>query len=78
MPLVQSIFNKTMLEMGQEVSNHCECYPWMTLFDLEIALTNIFNSMLPHTVLAGRSIQHRRHQAIKDIYRGDASCREQP
>jgi NAD(P)H-nitrite reductase large subunit len=24
MPLVQSIFNKTMLEMGQEVSNHCE------------------------------------------------------
>lgn len=27
MPLVQSIFNKTMLEMGQEVSNHCESYP---------------------------------------------------
>lgn len=25
MPLVQSIFNKTMLEMGQEVSDHCEC-----------------------------------------------------
>lgn len=25
LPLVQSIFNKTMLEMGQEVSNHCEC-----------------------------------------------------
>lgn len=24
LPLVQSIFNKTMLEMGQEVSNHCE------------------------------------------------------
>lgn len=24
MPLVQSIFNKTMLDMGQEVSNHCK------------------------------------------------------
>lgn len=24
MPLVHSIFNKTMLEMGQEVSNHCK------------------------------------------------------
>lgn len=23
MPLVQSIFNKTMLDMGQEVSNNC-------------------------------------------------------
>lgn len=78
MPLVQSIFNKTMLEMGQEVSNHCECYPWMTLFNLEIAFTNVFSSMLPHTVLTGRSIQYRRHQAIKDIYRGDASRREQP
>lgn len=27
MPLVQSIFNKTMLDMGQEVSNHCEFIP---------------------------------------------------
>ncbi|OXV06172.1 hypothetical protein Egran_06060 [Elaphomyces granulatus] len=26
MPLVQSIFNKTMLEMGQEVSNHLCCH----------------------------------------------------
>lgn len=26
MPLVQSIFNKTMLDMGQEVSNNCR-YP---------------------------------------------------
>jgi len=25
MPLVQSIFNKTMKEMGQEVSNHRKC-----------------------------------------------------
>lgn len=24
LPLVQSILNKTMLEMGQEVSNHCK------------------------------------------------------
>lgn len=23
LPLVQSIFNKTMIDMGQEVSNHC-------------------------------------------------------
>lgn len=29
LPLVQSIFNKTMLEMGQEVSNHCE-YTFLT------------------------------------------------
>lgn len=26
MPLVQSIFNKTMLDMGQEVSNNCMLY----------------------------------------------------
>jgi nitrite reductase (NAD(P)H) len=24
MPLIQSIFNKTMKDMGQEVSNHCK------------------------------------------------------
>ena len=24
-PIVQSILNKTMNEMGQEVSDHCEC-----------------------------------------------------
>jgi NAD(P)H-nitrite reductase large subunit len=27
MPLVQSIFNKEMKSMGQEVSNHCKCLP---------------------------------------------------
>ncbi len=25
MPIVQSIFNKVMNEIGQEVSNHCKC-----------------------------------------------------
>lgn len=31
MPLVQSIFNKTMLDMGQEVSNHREFQPTLAL-----------------------------------------------
>lgn len=51
MPLVQSIFNKTMLEMGQEVSNHCKL---STFFLISNLLTLI--SVLPHPLLPCRLV----------------------
>lgn len=69
MPLVQSIFNKTMLEMGQEVSNHCEFVVQNSCdrFDLT------FGSVCPHPIFTRRSLQHRRYQAVENIRRCDAS-----
>lgn len=51
MPLVQSIFNKTMLEMGQEVSNHCKL---STPFLISILL--IFISVLSHPLFPCRLV----------------------
>lgn len=47
LPLVQSIFNKTMLEMGQEVSNHCESH-----HKLSITQSANHASVLAHPILA--------------------------
>lgn len=52
MPVVQSIFNKTMLEMGQEVSNHREFFVNCTLLN-----HLIISSLFPHPLLAGRPFQ---------------------
>lgn len=61
MPLVQSIFNKTMLDMGQEVSNNCK-------YQLVLALARVTTNMLSvlaYPLLPSRSIQHRGHQATE-------------
>lgn len=47
LPLVQSIFNKTMLEMGQEVSNHCEYN--IGDFFRGVSLTGIVCSHIPYS-----------------------------
>lgn len=50
MPLVQSIFNKTMLDMGQEVSNNRKCPR-----SIIVAITNL-SSMHPRPLFARRSL----------------------
>lgn len=49
MPLVQSIFTKTMLDMGQEVSNHC------MFLESNNDLANKV-SVYPHSIFAGRPV----------------------
>lgn len=56
MPLVQSIFNKTMLEMGQEVSNHCKLATPFMIYNVLI-----FISVLSHPVFSCGLVQHRCH-----------------
>lgn len=64
MPLVQSIFNKTMLDMGQEVSNNrMSSYPCIA----GSMLTNN-HSLLAHPLLTRRFVQHRCHQAVEDLH----------
>lgn len=56
MPLVQSIFNKTMIEMGHEVSNHREYM--LSKIPTRRLLTR--HSLFPHSTLSRRSLQHYR------------------
>lgn len=64
MPLVQSIFNKAMKEIGQEVSNHRE-------FDVNPLLKSLLtaHSMPSFSILESGSLQHHRRKKIKDIRR---------
>lgn len=62
MPLVQSIFNKAMKEIGQEVSNHREFNASPFLISLLTA-----DSMPSFSILESGSLQHHRREKIKDI-----------
>jgi NAD(P)H-nitrite reductase large subunit len=53
MPIIQSIFNKTMLEIGQEVSNHSKCLLHYNLLDYLI-----IPSMFTHTILSCGPFQY--------------------
>lgn len=74
MPLVQSIFNKTMLDMGQEVSNNRKSSQLVPL--LPPVITNMF-SVLTYPLLSSRSIQRRGHQATEKLYRYHENCRKE-
>lgn len=71
MPLVQSIFNKAMKDIGQEVSNHCEFH---TIPLLRALLTA--DSMPSFPILASGSLQHHCREKTEDIRRCYEVCRE--
>lgn len=57
MPLVQSIFNKTMLDMGREVSNHRKI-PWTYhygIFLIAVQCVSIFPTHEPTCTILSRS-----------------------
>lgn len=72
MPLVQSIFNKTMLDMGQEVSNNRK-FP-----EFVILAVTYSPSVHSYPLLASRSLQHRRGQATANLRRCHESSRQEP
>lgn len=73
MPLVQSIFNKTMLDMGQEVSNNRELL--QAIF--QKSLPNV-GSVHSYSLLSSRPLQCGCHQATPDLRRNYEVGRKEP
>lgn len=64
MPLVQSIFNRTLIDMGQEVTNHC--------MSSRLQLSSVFAltlfSMPSLSILASRPLPYNRRKTTKNLF----------